>query len=87
MNGKFYKANAEFLAFKGLFDQIKFEYEAEMLDHHHSDENHDHDNHKKHQLKNEKKYYDAIEKLQVLKLEKESREKLINLKIAEIKLY
>ena len=85
LNGKFYKANAEFLAFKGLFDQIKFEYEAEMLDHHHSDESHDHDNHKKHQLKNEKKYYDAIEKLQVLKLEKESREKLINLKIAEIK--
>ena len=51
LNGKFYKANAEFLAFKGLFDQIKFEYEAEMLDHHHSDESHDHDNHKKHQLK------------------------------------
>ena len=25
LNGKFYKANAEFLAFKGLFDQIKFD--------------------------------------------------------------
>ena len=83
LNGKFYKANAEFLAFKGMFDQIKFEYEAEMLEHQHHESGNE--NHKAYEFKNKKKYFDAIEKLQVLKLDKEKKESLKNSKIAEIK--
>ncbi len=80
LEGKYYKANMEFLAQKAIVDGIKYLYESEIV----SDHDHEDDIHKP-TYKYTDEYNDALEKMNALKLVKETKEKAMLSNVTYIK--